>query len=35
VVATPTLVPSGAQQWMCAIVSFDVKPLNVALICIV
>src|SRR5258708_6573896 len=35
VVATPTLVPSGAQQWMCAATSLEVKPLNVALICIV
>ena len=35
VVATPAFVPSGAQQWMCAATSFDVKPLKVALICIV
>ena len=37
-VATPTfwLVPGIVwQQWMCAIVSFDPKPLNVALTCIV
>jgi hypothetical protein len=26
------LVPSGAQQWMCAAVVFEVNPLNVALI---
>jgi hypothetical protein len=26
VVATPTFVPSGAQQWICAATSFDVKP---------
>src|SRR6516162_3886874 len=35
VVATPMFVLSrgaAAQQWMCAIVSFDVKPLNIALI---
>jgi hypothetical protein len=30
VVATPAFVPSGAQQWMCAATSFDVKPPNVA-----
>jgi hypothetical protein len=32
-VATPTLVPSGAQQWMCAATVFEVKPLNVTLSC--
>jgi hypothetical protein len=26
------LVPSGAQQWMCAATSLEVKPLNVTLI---
>jgi hypothetical protein len=34
-VATPMFVllkGADAQQWMCAIVSFDPKPLNVALI---
>src|SRR5262245_19599707 len=35
VVATITFVPSGAQQWMCAAVVFDVKPLNDTLISIV
>src|SRR2546423_7482057 len=34
-VATGALVPSGAQQWMCAAVSLEVKPLNVTLIWIV
>src|SRR5262245_17813586 len=29
------LVPSGAQQWMCAALVFEVNPLNVALTCIV
>jgi len=33
VVATMALVPSGAQQWMCAAVVFEVNPLNVALTC--
>lgn len=31
-VATPALVPSGAQQWMCAATSGDVKTLKLALI---
>src|SRR5260370_3538267 len=33
VVATPAFVPSGAQQWMCAALVIDVKPLNVAFTC--
>jgi hypothetical protein len=33
--ATPTFVPSGPQQWMCAAVSGAVKPKNPAMICIV
>ena len=35
VVATPALVPSDAQQWMCAAVSGAVKPKNDTMICIV
>jgi hypothetical protein len=33
VVATPAFVPGGAQQWMCAALVIDVKPLNVAFTC--
>src|SRR6266540_4602396 len=33
VVATPALAPTGAQQWMCAALVFEVKSLNVALTC--
>jgi hypothetical protein len=36
VVATPAFVPNGAQQWMCApVIVGEVRPLNVAVICIV